>query len=150
MLTSKLEKGRSAGFPGVLQVVDQVPVLCFSPRSGHLPSSRGVWDHHPDRGNHGEPLLPGQRRSAEPLPGDRSREASSGGRGDHPYAGHQLPGDPRPGLQPPRRPSEPQQQQQLRVSPSWGPLGWRGVPSASSFVVGRTVSWFPWLVLVTW
>lgn len=60
---------------------------------GHLPSSRGVWDGHSDRGDHREPLLSGERCLAEQVQGAGAGEAVRGGDGIDPAPGRSLAGD---------------------------------------------------------
>lgn len=90
------------------------------PYSGHFPSSRRVRDGDSDRSNNRKPVLPGQRRSSQPLPGDRSGEALSWGDGGNFAAGRQVLRGPSFG---PRQPAQQlcdwQQRQELRVSTLW-------------------------------
>ena len=61
--------------------------------SGHLPPSRGVWDGHADRGDHREPLLPGEQCPTEPLSRDRAGASVRGGDGLDPEASSGCSGD---------------------------------------------------------
>lgn len=90
------------------------------PYSGHFPSSRWVRDGDSDRSDNRKPVLPGQRCSSEPVPGDRSGEALSWSDGGNFAAGRQVLRGPGFG---PRQPAQQlcdrQQQRELRVSTLW-------------------------------
>ena len=71
--------------------------LCVCVCAGHLPPSRGVRHGDSDWGDHGEPLLPGERGPAEQVQGAGAGEAVGGGDGPDPAAGRGLAGDQRVG-----------------------------------------------------
>lgn len=57
----------------MLKTFFSFPLIFLS--SGHVSASRGMRDDHADRSDHGEPVVSGEQRSAEPLQGSGAREA---------------------------------------------------------------------------